>query len=68
LLDSYIKAKSVNGSTPEEIADAVGANAERADGTKNPRWMDDHFKKLMKDHKAEAKDWDDASRIRRAER
>jgi len=58
LLESFIKNVAVSGETPEAIAVGVGANTERADGIHNPRWMNDHYKQLMKKHKPNAEDWD----------
>jgi hypothetical protein len=62
LPESFINNVAVSGTTPEEIADGVGANTERADGIHNPRWMNDVYKQLMKRHKAKAEDWDSTLR------
>jgi hypothetical protein len=63
LLDGFIQAKAVTGSTPEEIAEGVAAFTEKGNGAETPGVMHAQYKALMATHKQnDPANWDDTFR------
>jgi hypothetical protein len=58
LLDSYITARTVTGTTPETIARTAARYTEKGTGGRTTGWMYAHWKALRASGKSSVADWD----------